>query len=118
MFERNSRNAKNTRNASNSRETSNRKPSKNACPSLDANNRSDASNNGNASNSKDDSNSLPLTTAGTQATVEMKLITAVVSGRPTREVARSHMPVGVKGSPRYTSLAGGPVDMDPNKTYM
>jgi hypothetical protein len=50
--------------------------------------------------------------------VYIKNYKTVVSGRPTREVARSHMPVGVKGSPRYTSLAGGPVDMDPNKTYM
>jgi hypothetical protein len=47
----------------------------------------------------------------------IKVVT-VVSGRPTREVARSHMPVGVKGSPRHTSLAGGLADMDPTKTYM
>jgi hypothetical protein len=46
------------------------------------------------------------------------IVPAVVSGRPTREVARSHMPVGVKGPPRHTSLAGGLVDMDPNRTYM
>ncbi len=50
--------------------------------------------------------------------MEVKEESAVLSGRPTREVARSHMPVGVKGPPRHTSLAGGLVDMDPNKTYM